>query len=113
MGQKKMSLRIKPGVRLEGLQHQMVIAGGMIAEMCDDYYVDCVITSGTDGDHKSGSLHNCGRALDFRTRDLTASQGMSSAEVREAFRLHVKLRLGAEFFVFLEPTHLHVEYDPK
>ena len=110
-----MSLRIKPGVRLEGLQPQMVIAWGMIAEICADYYVDCVITSGTDGDHKAGSLHHCGRALDFRTRDLVAAGGVdqSASEIKSSFRAQVKVRLGAEFFVFLEPTHLHVEYDPK
>ena len=108
-----MSLRIKPGVRLEGLQPQMVIAWGMVAEICDDYYVDCVITCGTDGDHKAGSLHHCGRALDFRTRDLVAMGEQSENEIKVSFRAQVKVRLGAEFQVFSEPTHLHVEYDPK
>ena len=63
-----------------------------------------VVTSAEDGRHSTTSLHYRGRALDLRTRDLTARQAREYAKaLREA--------LGAEWEVFLEHDHIHIEYD--
>lgn len=64
---------------------------------------DLVVTSVTDGDHKSGSLHHTGCAVDLRLPPLDAPLMVGS--LRDA--------LGVEFDVVLETDHIHVEYDPK
>jgi hypothetical protein len=60
------------------------------------------LTSCTDGDHKAGSLHHTGRAVDLR---LPIAR-------REAIVGELKNRLGDEYDVVLEVDHIHVEYDP-
>lgn len=68
---------------------------------------DTVITSGGDGKHSRGSLHYSGNALDFRTRHL------DSLEAVDRVVAAMRLALGAEYDVVKEPTHIHVEYQPK
>lgn len=65
-----------------------------------------VVTSGLEGAHSPASLHYYGRAVDFRTNDLTIEQA-------ERFTEFVKKAVGDNYDVILEKTHLHVEYDPK
>ncbi len=93
-------------VRLEGISPEMVLGAIIVAGVFDYFEQDAYITSCSDGQHKTGSRHHCGKALDFRTRIF---------ELRElpALVSHVESMLGPEFFVLLEATHLHVEYDPK
>lgn len=67
-----------------------------------------VITAATDGPHSRASLHYSGSALDFRTRDLGLDRhGM------ESLAKTLRERLGHDFDVVLEETHLHVEWQPK
>jgi hypothetical protein len=66
-----------------------------------------IITSATDGDHKVGSVHGAGNALDLRC----ASQGPCTQ-----WAMTLKQALGPGYDVMWEnnPTggnHLHVEYD--
>ena len=98
-------LKVKPGVRLLGLQPPMLVALNAVKDAYDNLGVDCVITSATDGNHSSGSWHHAGLAMDFRTRHLTSAQ-------KKALTGTVKKSL-PEFDVVLESSHLHVEYDPK
>ena len=66
----------------------------------------CIITSAKDGVHGKNSLHYTGDAVDFRTRTLDAATVEAIAEaVREA--------LGRHYDVVVEPTHLHVEFQPR
>lgn len=70
-----------------------------------------VITSGNDSAHSPNSLHFKGRALDFRGRNITDSQG-------RALEAAVKAIVGGEYDVMFEikpdpnSDHLHVEFDP-
>lgn len=64
------------------------------------------ITSGIDGKHMIGSKHFVGHALDFRTR------GIGGLEL-ETISTRLKERLGRDYDVIIEDTHLHVEFDPK
>jgi hypothetical protein len=64
----------------------------------------CVITSITDGQHKPGSLHHTGRAIDLRLPVNTAMIGPIVATLRS--------RLPG-YDVVPESDHVHVEYDPK
>ena len=67
---------------------------------------DATLTSVTDGTHGSTTLHKHGFAMDWRTRHLNdAEKTLLEAEARE--------RLGPEFDVVLEGSHLHTEWDPR
>ena len=63
-----------------------------------------VITSARDGDHRPGSMHYQGDAIDLRSRNLP-----------DAFSARDRLQtlLGDEYDVVLEADHIHVEYDPR
>lgn len=99
-------LNIKPGVRLNGLQVPMAIGVQVVASVFDTFGEDCWITATTDGEHKAGSLHYAGLAVDFRTRHLNPS-------LKEQIVQAVKQALGPEFDVVVHSTHLHVEYDVR
>ncbi len=98
---------LKPGVRLDRLSPQMVLAHAIVAEAYAELDYECVITSGTDGRHRRLTLHTLGNALDYRTRELTS-------HLQRVLTQRVRTRLGELYDVILEeaPPHLHVEYDP-
>jgi len=98
---------IKPGVDLRPLVPQMAIAYTIACRIYREQANQvCVISSGAEGEHMVNSLHPLGKALDFRIRTLTGVQ-------QQAILLSLRHALGAQFDVVLEPTHLHVEFDPK
>lgn len=96
---------LKSNVTFLGIRPETVL-GILIAF---DLYQKCkqefVITSITDGLHKSGSLHYDGLAFDIRTFNL---RGISGYEMVD----RLKEALGSQFDVVLEPSHIHVEFDP-
>lgn len=101
-----MTLEIKPGVTLLGLVPQMLVALIVIEREYERLGVRCVITAGNDGEHELNSEHYSGRALDFRTRDISPPQQSELvATVRNA--------LGRDFGVILEADHVHVHYRPQ
>lgn len=101
-----MSVALKDGVRLVGLQPQLVLAVLVVDGVCRERAVACVVTSAVDSTHERGSLHYVGAAVDFRTRELQPAH-------LTAFRDDVAERLGPEYDVVLEADHLHVEWQPK
>ncbi len=103
-------LSLKPGVSLQGLQPQTVIAV-MVAEwLFDGIKVPCVITSGHDSNlHKSTSLHYKGLAVDIRLPSFYNG----TPELDKIMSDNIRLNLGKEYDVVLEKDHIHVEYDPK
>lgn len=64
------------------------------------------ITSAEDGTHMTGSRHYTGDALDFRRHESDA-RGLTDIIAEE-----LTYYLGDAYDVVVEPTHLHVEYDP-
>lgn len=100
-------MRLKDdSVSLGGLQPQMVIALMVAALSFLEIGKELVITSGSDGEHSHKSLHYSGNAVDLRIRHLTAKEA-------EAIAQTIQERLNKHFDVVLEPTHLHIEYQPK
>ena len=65
-----------------------------------------IITSTTDGNHISGSLHYKGLAVDLRIIDLP-----DDVQTRYFFALNYALRKLCD--VIHEPDHIHVEYSPS
>lgn len=113
-----MAVKLKQGVTLQGVQPEILVAlqvaDGVFAKYRQDAVgvlggapADCIITSCRDGNHKRGSKHNTGHAIDLRTRHLRGN-GTDAIIVTD-----LATALGAEFDVVLESNHIHVEYDPK
>ena len=79
---------------------------------------DVVITSGTDGEHREGSAHYSGNAIDLRANHISDDQAQAIAK-------DLNQDLGDNFDVIFEredtdqvgedewSDHIHVEYDPK
>ena len=99
---------IKPGVDISNIQPQMVMATLILhAIYREQFKSDLTITSGRDGKHRH-VLHYVGQALDFRIRNLIASdQERVEGLATEA--------LGDQYDAIREvnPGHLHVEFDPR
>lgn len=101
-----MLLSIKPGVRVRGISNEILLAIMVAQSVFENFKEDMTITSITDGDHKPGSLHHTGEAVDLRSRDI---EGGVLLQLVAQMRLH----LGGSYDVVLEKDHIHVEYDPK
>ena len=104
-------IKFKPGVSLEQLQPQMLIALEAVREEFTRWGLDTVVTSANDGEHMEGSKHYTGAAFDFRTKHSAGlGKGIAGA---------CKMKLGPLGFDVVfehegQPNeHLHVEYDPK
>ena len=96
----------KEGVKINGIKPECTIA----LAICDSIYIDygqgMVVTSVTEGEHMSGSLHPVGFAFDLRTRDFMVDD-------LERIRQSLIEALTDEFDVVLEVDHFHIEFQPK
>ena len=98
-------LSIKPGVTLNRLSPQIVLAVMIANEVYKKHGADLVITSGDDGKHLPHSLHYQGHAVDLRIWTIAPSKVPHVVkDLRNA--------LGANYDVVLESDHIHIEYDP-
>ena len=61
-----------------------------------------IITSTWEGTHSSASFHYFKRALDFRL----------ARTMQDKVDL-LRSKLGKDYDIVLEHTHIHIEYDPK
>ena len=82
----------------------------MAAIIVDQVYLsngsELILTTGDEGTHTRSSKHYIGHAFDGRTRHL-------EPDLVSVIVMQCKERLGRDYDVVLEPTHLHVEFDPK
>lgn len=63
-----------------------------------------VVTSARDGQHREGSKHYAGKAVDLRVWGLS-NPSVVASDIQEA--------LGPDYDVIFETDHIHIEYDPK
>ena len=99
-------LLLKPGVRIHGIQPEMVLALQVAAGVFAEHGLACIVTSATEGRHGRNSLHYVGCAVDLRSRHLPPRDvDLVAAQRRSA--------LGADFDVVAEPTHFHIEFQPE
>jgi hypothetical protein len=99
-------MTLKPGVSLKGVRWQMFEAAVRVEGCYEKLGLECVITSGTDGQHIKGSLHYKGLALDFRKRTVPVA-------MRPKLLKAIRQALGPDYDVLEESDHVHVELDPE
>jgi len=103
-------MRLKDdSVELFGIRSEVVFALYVADEVYKELGVKegIVVTSGTDGKHSLTSLHYSGNAADIRTNTLPATASPATAAKM------IKERLNVDFDVVVEPTHIHIEYQPR
>lgn len=99
-------LSFKHDVKLDVLDPRIVLGVLCVYSVFEEFGYDCVITSISDGVHRSDSFHYRGCAADFRIRHI-------NGPAIDAVVNNLRQALGSNFDVVLEVDHLHVEYDPK
>jgi len=104
---KQYEMRLKKGVSVHGLGAEIIIALMVANEVYKEHGYELVVTSGSDGVHGYSSEHYKGDAVDLRTSMIKpdTKKSVIAAAIRE--------RLGNDYDVVLEATHIHCEYDPK
>ena len=101
-----MIVRIKPGVRIQGVRPELAVGLLVAASVFDDFSTELVITSVVEGTHSHGSLHYAGQAADLRSKHI-------ESELQRHIRDDLSEKLGNDFDVTLEHDHFHIEYQPK
>ena len=112
-------MKIKRGVKLEGLKIQMRYVLIEAEALWKEFGQECVITSGTEYVpdwshlkedntliHSPGSLHHFGYALDFRTHYFSEVD-----KIRIVAKLQSRLnKISSRYTCRLEQTHIHVQF---
>ena len=94
---------IKAGVDISRLRPEIRKRLNLIANTVYEIEKkELVITSTYEGNHSEGSLHYANLAVDIQR-----------AKNGNTLRKELCLNLGRDYDVVLEPTHIHIEYDPK
>lgn len=100
-------MNIKKGVQFKSVSPQVYYAIGIAEIVYLDRGYRLVVTAGTDGQHKTGSLHYLGLAVDLRTREL------SPTDLDYIYHKLNSILDPMGYDVLKEDTHIHIEYDPK
>ncbi len=103
-------LAVKSGVELTGVQQSIRDTYDDIHDVYSEHAPGKTptITSGTEGTHMDGSRHYTGQAVDMRTSAAGINQSTAQQIAND-----LSDRLGKDYDVVVEPTHIHIEYDPK
>lgn len=101
-------MRIKQGVDLTGLVPQMCVASQVAEHVYVMYGSEVVITSGNDSEHRDGSQHYEGKALDIRTKHLHVTR-----KVKQSIADNIANRLGDQYFILFHRIgtpneHIHM-----
>lgn len=100
-------MELKQGVKPLGIKTEIILAVLIASEVYKSFEVDFVITSIADGKHaQQHSLHYSGNAFDIRIRNIP-----EKPMIDQIF-LEIRRRLTKDYQVILEPTHIHIEYQP-
>lgn len=99
-------MKIKNGVRIIGINPELVLGLFIADSVYSKFGQELVITSVVDGKHSKYSRHYLGYAADLRIHYFAEDMIEAVAEaLREA--------LGDDFFVLVEKDHIHMSFKPK
>lgn len=105
-------IQLKAGVKLASLTPQILLAVQAAEHIWwNAGQTTLVITSANDSQHKNGSFHFQGRAVDFRIQTMPRKlRDQATRQLREA--------LGSQFDVLHEDpdgpnAHIHVEWEDR
>lgn len=98
-----MGLLIKAGVEISRLNRPIRRALNKLVLLWAGRGQSLVITSTYEGNHSPSSLHYANDAIDVR---YPAGELKTLKEV-------LRSKLGPDFDIVFEKTHIHIEYDPK
>jgi len=99
-------MRIKPGVDINGLKPEILIALMIAQSVYQDYGAELVLTCGVEADHSPKSLHYVGLAIDIGISSLSRSSAVKISSDLSA-------KLSDQFDIVLENDHIHIEFQPK
>lgn len=109
-----MPLQVKAGVQVNGLRAPALEALAVAETVFDRHKLDVFLTSGLEGKHKEGSLHYKGLAVDLRLPLHPHYQLDPSEGARITLEIFNALERALPMYdVIHEPSHYHVEFDPK
>ena len=97
------TVRLGPKARVGGITNEALLAILIATELWKENAESLVIYHVTDGKHMRTSLHYVGHAWD----------GSLPRRHTEAVIEELASRLGQDYDVVPEKTHVHVEYQPK
>ena len=98
-------IRLKRGVRVQGLQPEMLLALFVAESAFAAKAIQLVVTSALEGHHSARSKHKLGYAVDLRTRD------MPPGDTALNLAGQIKSALGNEYYVLLESDHIHIQFN--
>ena len=99
-------MKIKPGTNIQGIDLKLRPVLIHADDIWKKYGQELVITAGMDGEHSASSLHYYGLAIDLRTSYFTP-------EIASSVRDELQAKLGRNFDIVSEKSHIHAEFDPK
>lgn len=99
-------MKIRAGANIQGIDFKLRPVLIYADEIWKRHGQELVVTAGMDGEHSASSLHYYGLAVDLRTSYFLP-------EIAKVVCDDLAFKLGRNFDVVLEKTHIHVEYDPK
>jgi hypothetical protein len=99
-------MKLKEGVKVLGMQPEIVLAIMICESIYAKYNIEMVITSITDSKHSTYSRHYQGFAFDLRTRNIP------SKETEEKIMREIKTSLTKDFNVLNEGDHFHIGFKP-
>jgi hypothetical protein len=102
-------MKLKKGVRtFIGWSEGILKILPIIENVCGEYNIEFVVTSGVEGRHKQDSKHYDGKALDMRSREFN---GGSMGDECRSFVEHLQGLLGSTYFILQESHHIHIQYN--
>ncbi len=99
-------MRLKGGVRITGIRPELMVGMMAAQKVYDGLGYDLVVTSAVDGKHSPTSLHYSGCAIDLRTRHMAVNVAIQARD-------KIAAALPDDFDVILEPSHIHLEWQPR
>jgi len=97
---------LKPGVKTLGIRPEILLALFIANGVYEDNGQELVVTSITDGKHSRTSRHYIGVVADLRTRYFKPT-------VKKKVARELRKKLGKDYKVLLERTHIHLSWKPQ